>query len=550
MRDQKHDPGAQFKAAARRGLARLLAKKLFALLLPALPWAAGFLAIIGVVLIILLAFYAVVPAQDLNADNRVDAVDAALKEKYVKQAEKYSGEVRDYYQRERDHRLEWGVLYAVDAWAHELEVSRALKEGKKPPEARFRAEAVGRELAPKFEYKPSSITIETTVCSTDAEGNTTCETTTEVIEIELLTYADTYRGRFYYEYEWRTETYHPSENVTITKTWEALKSTRYEKDYGRFDAVLARELAVGPEEVTAEVREMVLQMGYGATQERENLAWLLASPIYGGGAVLAEIPPEYLELFKRAGEAYGVPWYILAAVAKVESNFRPDAVGPPNYTGELALGMMQFLPSTWERFGVDADGDGRKDPFSPADAVYSAARYLAHLGVAEDPRKALYGYNHSNDYVETVLQIAEGYRIQELYGGPGYTFPVVGVWRITSYFGAVEPGLRTEPHSGIDIAVPAGTPVLAAVDGAVERLSFGWPGGRELFLRGADGNLYYYAHLDGYAPGMQEGAQVTSGAVLGYVGTTGRTTGPHLHFGVQIGGRWVDPLLVFRAEKS
>jgi hypothetical protein len=528
---------------------RFLAKKLFALLLPVLPWVAGFLAITGVVLIILLAFYAVVPAQDLNADNKIDQVDAALKQKYVEQAKKYSGKIRDYYRKELDHRLEWGLLYAVDAWAHELAVSRALKEGKKPPEARFRGDVVAPELAPRFAYKPSTVTIETTVCSTDAEGNTTCETTTEVIEIELLTRADTYRGLFTYAYEWVTETYHPGENTTVTVTKEVLKSTKYEKDYRRFDAVLARELGVPPEEVTPEVREMVLQMGYGATQERENLAWLLASPVYGGGAVLAEIAPEYLELFKKAGEAYGVPWYLLAAIAKVESNFRPDAVGPPNYTGELALGMMQFLPSTWEQFGVDADGDGRKDPFDPADAVYSAARYLAHLGVAEDVRKALYGYNHSSDYVEKVLEIAEGYRIQELYGGPGYTFPVAaGSWRISSPFGAWE-SFRQEPHDGVDIAVPVGTPVLAVIDGVVERLSFGWPGGRELYLRGADGNLYYYAHLDGYAPGMQEGAQVNSGTVLGYVGMTGHTTGPHLHFGVMVNGRWVDPMLIFRGEK-
>jgi hypothetical protein len=64
---------------------------------------------------------------------------------------------------------------------------------------------------------------------------------------------------------------------------------------------------------------------------------------------------------------------------------------------------MQFLPSTWLRYGVDADGDGRADPASPVDAIYSAANYLRASGAPGDWYAAVFAYNHSSSYVEEVL---------------------------------------------------------------------------------------------------------------------------------------------------
>ena len=530
------------RLVARRAARRLL-PALLKLILPLLPWILLAAVVVAVVLVVLLSFYAVAPGGDLNADNRRDRVDQELRQRYVEAADEHFGPIRDYYQKELDHRLEWGVLYALDEWRYILARGRAASRGEKPAEREFHGDRSAEALEPKFEYRSSTITVKTTCCTDEG-----CTTTTSVEEIELLTKADTYRGRYYYSYRWVSETCSSGE-CTVTVTKEVLDETRYEQDYARFDRWAAELCGVDVSEITPEARDMILQMGYGVTSEEgeQALAWLFSEPQFVAGAVLDEIPPEYLELFKEAGRRYGVPWYILAAVAKVESGFRPDAVGPPNYTGELAQGMMQFLPSTWAEWGIDADGDGEANPFSPADAVYTAARYLAHLGIGKDARRALYGYNHSWEYVDAVLQIAEGYRIQELYGGPGYSWPVACAgWKITSYFGAQEEGLRMSPHTGVDIAAPVGTPVLAVVDGTVVEASYQWPGGRQLFLRGADGNLYYYAHLDGYAPDAAVGRAVTSGQVIGYVGMTGRATGPHLHFGVKVGSRWVDPLLIFR----
>src|SRR5206468_13046872 len=68
-----------------------------------------------------------------------------------------------------------------------------------------------------------------------------------------------------------------------------------------------------------------------------------------------------------------------------------------------AVGWMQFLPSTWRRWGVDANRDHQKYPFNPVDAIFSAARYLKTAGADTDLRKAIFAYNHADWYVDSVL---------------------------------------------------------------------------------------------------------------------------------------------------
>ena len=72
-----------------------------------------------------------------------------------------------------------------------------------------------------------------------------------------------------------------------------------------------------------------------------------------------------------------------------------------------AIGWMQFMPSTWERWGVDADGDGIANPWSPDDAIAAAARYLAASGGQSDISRAVFSYNHAQWYVDEVLQLAQ-----------------------------------------------------------------------------------------------------------------------------------------------
>ena len=108
-------------------------------------------------------------------------------------------------------------------------------------------------------------------------------------------------------------------------------------------------------------------------------------------------------LWQQAGQAYGIRWQVLAAINKVESNFGRN-MGP---SSAGAVGWMQFMPSTWDRWGMDADGDGIADPWNAQDAVYSAARYLAAAGGTHDISRAVLAYNHAQWYVDEVLQLAQ-----------------------------------------------------------------------------------------------------------------------------------------------
>ncbi|MGH6899141.1 MAG: M23 family metallopeptidase [Geminicoccaceae bacterium] len=110
-------------------------------------------------------------------------------------------------------------------------------------------------------------------------------------------------------------------------------------------------------------------------------------------------------------------------------------------------------------------------------------------------------------------------------------------------------GLRHHPilkqrqtHRGIDWAAPRGTPVRAAGHGVV--VAAGRFGAYGQYLRIDHGGAIAtaYAHLEGYAPGLRPGRAVRQGDPIGRVGSTGRTTGPHLHYEVLLGGRQVDPL--------
>src|SRR5215217_5129957 len=119
--------------------------------------------------------------------------------------------------------------------------------------------------------------------------------------------------------------------------------------------------------------------------------------------------PELQAVWRRAGAAYGIPWQVLGAINRVESNFGRN-MGP---SSAGAVGWMQFMPDTWLRWGTDADHDGVADPWNPYDAVYAAARYLAAAGGTVDISRGVFAYNHADWYVREVLDLAN------LYGGAG-----------------------------------------------------------------------------------------------------------------------------------
>lgn len=117
--------------------------------------------------------------------------------------------------------------------------------------------------------------------------------------------------------------------------------------------------------------------------------------------------------------------------------------------------------------------------------------------------------------------------------GRALMVPVLGVWpqQVPDTFDAPRDGGRR--HEASDIPAPRGTPVLSADDGRVVRVGVNRRGGNMIYATDPSGGLvYYYAHLDGFAPGLSAGQALRRGDVLGFVGTTGNAPrhAPHLHF--------------------
>ena len=102
----------------------------------------------------------------------------------------------------------------------------------------------------------------------------------------------------------------------------------------------------------------------------------------------------------------------------------------------------------------------------------------------------------------------------------------------------------TRTHTGVDWAAPLGTPIYAAGNGTIERAAWESGYGRHVRIRHANGYETTYSHMTAFARGMKAGLRVRQGQVIGYVGSTGLSTGPHLHFEIKVNNRFVDPLRV------
>jgi cell wall-associated NlpC family hydrolase len=148
----------------------------------------------------------------------------------------------------------------------------------------------------------------------------------------------------------------------------------------------------------------------------------LSTSLIGGGPPSAQaqrdIPAAYLPLYQAAADSCpGLPWSVLAAIGKVESNHgrstAPGVTAGANFAG--AAGPMQIgiggkAGNTFAGYAVDADGGGA-DVYNPADAVFTAANYLCRNGAERgaDVAKAVFAYNHADWYVTKVLAVASGY---------------------------------------------------------------------------------------------------------------------------------------------
>ena len=238
------------------------------------------------------------------------------------------------------------------------------------------------------------------------------------------------------------------------------------------------------------------------------------------------IPPFLLPIYQACGTQYGIPWEVLASINRIETAFGTNL----NVSTAGALGWMQFMPSTWEMYGVDANDDGRKDPYNPVDAICAAARYLKAAGGEQDLYQAIFAYNHADWYVDEVLLYAKQYgnlpeRPHRLAHRPDRGRPLPGRRQVPLRRRHLRAGRgpRATPtkgasgnaadvisdsptRRGINIYSKDGAPVVAVNDGVITKIGENKQLGKFIVLRDAYGNRVHLRrprqHRQGY-PGAE-----------------------------------------------
>jgi hypothetical protein len=222
------------------------------------------------------------------------------------------------------------------------------------------------------------------------------------------------------------------------------------------------------------------------------------------------VPPFLLSIYQAAGIEYGIRWEILAAINEIETDYGRNL----NVSSAGALGWMQFMPSTWQMYGTDANKDGRKDPYNPVDAIFAAARYLKAAGYEQDVRRAIFAYNHADWYVDSVLlraRLIAGVPADVIGSLTGLTegrFPVFARARYADDIAEAELLKRVkrgenaahlvesdDSRRSIDIYSKVGAPVVAVNDGEIKKIGRNRKLGRYVVLQDVYGNRYTYAHL-------------------------------------------------------
>src|SRR3954451_14236250 len=225
------------------------------------------------------------------------------------------------------------------------------------------------------------------------------------------------------------------------------------------------------------------------------------------------IPPFLLSVYQAAGTQYGIRWEVLAAINEIETDYGRNL----NVSSAGALGWMQFMPSSWRTYGVDANNDGEKDPYNPVDAIFAAARYLKAAGGDKNLRRAIFAYNHADWYVDSVMlraRLITGLPADLVGSLTGLTqghFPVHARARYAD--DVTEQDLKrlkrktrrahnaaalvnaSAHRRSINIYTRRGAPVIAVYDGVVKKIGNTSKLGRYIILQDVYGNRYTYAHL-------------------------------------------------------
>jgi murein DD-endopeptidase MepM/ murein hydrolase activator NlpD len=222
-----------------------------------------------------------------------------------------------------------------------------------------------------------------------------------------------------------------------------------------------------------------------------------------------QIPPFLLPIYQAAGIEYDVPWQVLAAINEIETDYGRNL----SVSSAGAVGWMQFLPSTWKQWAVDATGNGVADPYNPVDAIFTAARYLHAAGASKNVSRAIFAYNHATWYVQSVLLRAQ------LIGGLPSQFVGALTGLVEGHFPVAAPAkyaddyveslagkkikhgnpaltIESDPsQKALSIYAKQNSPVIASNDGKVIAIGQNKQWGKYVQLQDSSGNVYTYANL-------------------------------------------------------
>ncbi|QGQ48865.1 M23 family metallopeptidase [Metabacillus sediminilitoris] len=288
------------------------------------------------------------------------------------------------------------------------------------------------------------------------------------------------------------------------------------------------------------------------------ISFTAQSITYGAETNQNEEFQKRMSLYKKVETVTNIPWYVLASIDQYERNVRhsrndiPKAKGlieiyikPEIWTGPLNPNKNDMNPLSIGFFGgmgIDGDGDERADPTNDEDVLYAFAHFLQAYGAdLENIKIGLWDYYQRDKAVGLIIGHMKLYQKYGHLDLDKHAFPVPlnhnfsynNTWGDARGWG----GRRI--HEGTDIFANYGVPVRATCYGVIEMKGWNRFGGWRVGIRDIDNTYHYFAHLNGFADGLQTGQVVEPGQLIGSVGSSGYgppgTAGkfpPHLHYGL------------------
>ena len=354
------------------------------------------------------------------------------------------------------------------------------------------------------------------------------------------------------------------ENITL------LPKTNIDADWNEHTVVvkkgetvgsILRELGTMPDEIKAILAVLGPRGGEGGVTEGEKLRILTAA------AGLGHMRPLRVIISGDSGAEAAVALsdrgsYVPVDIRNVDTN--DDAPASDDVGGDDNGGGVRLYQSIYETalrnniptsvieeiiriYSYDVDFQRKVRPGDTFDVLYSEdenadgrneVRYVS-LTVGGETKK-FYHYQTTDDgvydYYDETGKSAKKFLVRK---------PVpVGI--MTSPF-----GWRTHPllhfkelHTGVDWAAPAGTPIFAAGNGVIEEIGLKGGYGKYVRIRHANGYETAYGHMTAFARGLDVGSRVRQGQIIGFVGSTGLSTGAHVHFEILVNDRFVDPMRI------